>query len=57
MIRVGVSGAHGRMGKLVATAINEAGDLELSRFVRPGGGSGWSGRADGLRGSWLVGSI
>ncbi len=38
MIRVGVSGAHGRMGKLVATAINEAGDLELSGLYDPEAG-------------------
>lgn len=30
MIRVGVSGANGRMGRLVATSINRAADLELA---------------------------
>lgn len=35
MIRVGVSGACGRMGRTVAAAVAEAGDLELSALYNP----------------------
>ena len=35
MIRVGVSGANGRMGKAVATSVEEANDLELAGLYDP----------------------
>lgn len=37
MIRVGVSGAHGRMGKSVATSVDQAADLELAGLFDPAG--------------------
>jgi len=37
MIRVGVSGAHGRMGRLVATSIDQATDLGLAGLFDPAG--------------------
>lgn len=40
MIRVGVSGANGRMGRLVAASVNLATDLELGGLFDPKAGSG-----------------
>ena len=37
MIRVAVSGAAGRMGRLVAAAVADASDLELSGLYDPAG--------------------
>ena len=40
MIRVGVSGARGRMGRLVATRVEQAADLELGGLFDPEAGGG-----------------
>lgn len=37
MIRIGVSGAHGRMGRLVAASVAQAMDLELAGLFDPAG--------------------
>ena len=60
MIRVGVSGANGRMGRAVATSVEEADGLELAGLYDPTGGAvpvaglGVSAEPDALAGCEVV---
>ncbi len=60
MIRVGVSGANGRMGRAVATSVEEADGLELAGLYDPTGGAvpvaglGVSAKPDALAGCEVV---